>query len=962
MKHLLTLCSAFLLACGMTGLGLVKASAETDPETETVSVTAPASFTMGHGASVRLNDPTGIRFSATISAADYNTFIDTYGEDNVEFGMCIARTDSLDTLKANLSNDALYHEMTAWDLKENPEVETATTYRYNFAIYNLNTENYNKYYTALAYAKVIDRNETVYASVAEGVEVTRTPLQVAQMAILDGKTHKDLYTIVDTVMATSPVIELNQTSYTISDSTGIDLQTTVGGVPVDVLYTVGNDAVAKIEGGKLYGVSKGETTVTATINGANGATYTKQAAVTVTKEACAPTIQKGILTLGTNGEATTISIVDGNGATVASVQTSEATYDIDEMIQSYMQTNAITEETVYIVNVDSESYYGAVTSDKYQAISSWTLFVNKLMNPAAGKGAVAGKRFFFTANISGSDANAYAGKTMVGEEAWRAVSGECYNADIDGRGYKLTINMSYASSVAGSGYSGLAAIVKDAEWENLHVEMNVTVPNGNEYYNLFLGKTENFTLKNSYVAVNLTNTNTEKSVYPLFRPGTGTVVEDCIFELNSKTAGKSIVMGDTVTDYTVGGTFKNSVILNKTMATTVFGNVLNGVTVENVYQYETAGAFANNVDGKVQNNATLTDATTAITLGDAWTVTTENIKFFGKVVKNCQTEVTPTVVKGMLTLNTAGEATTISVLDGETEIASVTTEKGVTEYDIDEMIMDYIEAQVGNSATGNSYTVNVKSANYYGSVTSETYVSISSVDQFKYRMGLSGVRCFLMENISFPASGSAMANSYYPTGSNGERWRVTFETITVDLDGRNYTLKCVASTAVSEGFYSGIAGKIENSTWENLNIVIDHTIPTADNAGNTGTCYNLLAGIVSNFTMKNCNISVTLINNSTAGNFSLFRPTGNTVVENCVFNLVSKTEGTSIVVGDTVTGYTAGGTFKDCVFINSTTTSFGNVANSVTIENVYHYATTTDYENKTNGKVQNGSTIEDVTE
>lgn len=965
MKHLLTLCSAFLLACGMTGLGLVKASAETDPETEIVPVTAPASFTMGHGASVRLNDPTGIRFSATISAADYNTFIDTYGEDNVEFGMCIARTDSLDTLKANLSNDALYHEMTAWDLKENPEVETATTYRYNFAIYNLNTENYNKYYTALAYAKVIDRNETVYASVAEGVEVTRTPLQVAQMAILDGKTHKDLYTIVDTVMATSPVIELNQTSYTISDSTGIDLQTTVGGVPVDVLYTVGNDAVAKIEGGKLYGVSKGETTVTATINGANGATYTKQAAVTVTKEACAPTIQKGILTLGTNGEATTISIVDGNGATVASVQTSEATYDIDEMIQSYMQTNAITEETTYTVNVDSESYYGAVTSEKYQAINSWNLFVSKLMNPSAGKGAVVGKRFFLTTNISGSGANAYSGNTKVGDEAWRSIAGECYNADIDGRGYKLTIEMSFASSVSGSGYSGLAAMVKDAEWENLHVEMNVTVPATNEYYNLFLGKTENFTLKNSYVAVNLTNTNTDKSVYPLFRPGTGTVVENCIFELNSKTAGKSIVMGDTVTDYTVGGTFKNSVILNKTMATTVFGNVLSAVTVEGVYQYASAGAFASNEEGKVQNNDTLVAATNAIVLGDAWTVTADEIKFFGKVVKNCRVQVVPTVQNGILTLNTAGESTKIAILDGDTEVASATTQKGATTYDIDEMIMSYIEGQGGSAATGNSYTVSVKSASCYGTVTSEKYVSISSTAQFTYRISLSGVRCFLTANVSFPATDSAEAGSYYPTGQSGERWRVATETATANLDGRGYTLTSVAeSVRSSSGWYSGLIGKIENCTWENLNIVIKHTIPAKNNASpaEEGTCYNLLAGIVSNFTMKNCNISVTLTNNSTVGNFSLFRPTGNTVVENCVFNLVSKTEGTSIVVGDTVTGYTAGGTFKNCVFINSTTTSFGNVANSVTIENVYHYATTTDYENKTNGKVQNGSTIEDVTE
>lgn len=959
MKKLLTICSVAALACGTAGVGVAATSAENGE-----TVIAPASFAMELGASVRLSDPTGIRFSVTISAADYNAFVETYGENNVEFGMCIARTGSLDSLRANLENDSLYHKMTAWDTQENPQVTTATTYRYNFAIYNLNTENYNKYYTALAYAKVIDLDQTVYASVAVETEVSRTPLQVAQMAILDGNTHEDLYTIVDTVMSDSAVMQLNQTAYTVSDTTGIPVQTTVNGVPVEVAYTVENEAIAKIEGGKLYGVSKGETTLTATINGANGATYTKQAVVTVEKEACTPTLSKGILTLGTNGENTTISVVDENGATVASVQTNQATYDIDEMIMSYMQTNAIAVEAKYTINVDSESYYGKVESEKYFAISSWSDFVEKLMKPSAGKGKVTGTRFFLTANIEGGEASAYSGNTKVGDEAWRTIAGESYNVDFDGRGYKITIEMNFASSVAGSGYSGLSSFVKDSVWENLHVEMNVTVPATNEYYNLFLGKTQNFTLKNSYIVANLKNVNTDKEVYPLFRPGEGTLVEGCMFELNAKTEGKSIVMGDTVSGFTAGGTFKNCVLLNQTMDTTVFGNALSAATVEGVYQYASAGAFASNEEGKVQNNDTLVAATNAIVLGDAWTVTADEIKFFGKVVKNCRVQVVPTVQNGILTLNTAGESTKIAILDGDTEVASATTQKGATTYDIDEMIMSYIEGQGGSAATGSSYTVSVKSASYYGTVTSEKYVSISSTAQFTYRTTLSGVRCFLTANISFPATASAEAGSYYPTGQSGERWRVATETATANLDGRGYTLTSVAESArSSSGWYSGLIGKIENCTWENLNIVIKHTIPAKNNASpaEEGTCYNLVAGIVSNFTMKNCNVNVTLTNNSTAGAFSLFRPVGDTLVENCVFNLVSKSAGTSIVVGNTVTGYTAGGTFKNCVFVNAETTGFGGVAGSVTIENVYHYASVSDFANAVNGKVQNGATIADAT-
>ena len=85
-----------------------------------------------NGASVKLDDPTGIRFAASISSADYQKLVTAYGEDGFEFGMAIARVNTVEALK-ELDGELTMFKMTCWDSTENPTAQT-DVYKYIFAI------------------------------------------------------------------------------------------------------------------------------------------------------------------------------------------------------------------------------------------------------------------------------------------------------------------------------------------------------------------------------------------------------------------------------------------------------------------------------------------------------------------------------------------------------------------------------------------------------------------------------------------------------------------------------------------------------------------------------------------------------------------------------------------------------------------------------------------------------------
>ena len=79
-----TLLGAFALCSTLSITNLASASANA------VTIDTVSSFEMMDGASVRLDaeDP-GIRFSATMSVSEYQGLVETYGEENVQFGTFI---------------------------------------------------------------------------------------------------------------------------------------------------------------------------------------------------------------------------------------------------------------------------------------------------------------------------------------------------------------------------------------------------------------------------------------------------------------------------------------------------------------------------------------------------------------------------------------------------------------------------------------------------------------------------------------------------------------------------------------------------------------------------------------------------------------------------------------------------------------------------------------------------------
>ena len=100
-KLTITVLSAMMFLCMVIGLTTIKAYAEM-PTVDT--------FIMVDGASVRTQDPMGIRFTATISSEDYKKL------SGGEFGVMITPADFLDNLEEGQTEDSYFKHgvMTAY--------------------------------------------------------------------------------------------------------------------------------------------------------------------------------------------------------------------------------------------------------------------------------------------------------------------------------------------------------------------------------------------------------------------------------------------------------------------------------------------------------------------------------------------------------------------------------------------------------------------------------------------------------------------------------------------------------------------------------------------------------------------------------------------------------------------------------------------------------------------------------
>lgn len=192
-KKLLTLslCTALCVSAGVAGVAFnaVEASAENEYKTATQT----NAFAFDEGASIRVSEPTGVRFTATVNAtADGKTLYTV--EDGVvsiskgvEIGMIVVPAQAL----AGVQNtydvfDYLYQEYgktaekvsTVFEASQFVENEDGE-YCVKGAIVNIIPANYNYEYQAIAYYKT---NDTYYYSAKSD---TRTIAYVADGALND---------------------------------------------------------------------------------------------------------------------------------------------------------------------------------------------------------------------------------------------------------------------------------------------------------------------------------------------------------------------------------------------------------------------------------------------------------------------------------------------------------------------------------------------------------------------------------------------------------------------------------------------------------------------------------------------------------------------------------------------------------------------------------------------------------
>lgn len=163
---IIALCMAMSVCLGF-GLTLTKANAA---ETNTVS----GLFRMKDGASVRVGEPYGIRFTTEVGA-DYTASLESvHSGKTFKFGTQLKITVDSVTKGMNIEAEKF--------------VDTTEGRLYNTVVTDIPEEFFNTFVTAASYVKVYDGETLVTTYYADNNGQTRSAAQVASRALADGKT------------------------------------------------------------------------------------------------------------------------------------------------------------------------------------------------------------------------------------------------------------------------------------------------------------------------------------------------------------------------------------------------------------------------------------------------------------------------------------------------------------------------------------------------------------------------------------------------------------------------------------------------------------------------------------------------------------------------------------------------------------------------------------------------------
>ena len=195
--------SVFFAISLLFGIGVKKAFAASD------SVLDSVSFTMQNGASVRKDEPTGLRFRSLLSKEDYNKLTENVGEGkddtSLTFGMLIAPQDYAEKKELNEANvfgkNAVYtfdendtdsEKLKILNLYDNEMHETADgVMSFTGILTNVKSVNYNRKFVGVGYIKAVDKNGKAAYKFASANDNARSVIEVAQVAIEKGETDTD---------------------------------------------------------------------------------------------------------------------------------------------------------------------------------------------------------------------------------------------------------------------------------------------------------------------------------------------------------------------------------------------------------------------------------------------------------------------------------------------------------------------------------------------------------------------------------------------------------------------------------------------------------------------------------------------------------------------------------------------------------------------------------------------------
>ena len=149
---------------------------------------------MADGASVRMNTPTGIRFTGSVDKTYFDSLKTQYGADNVTLGMLITPTDYLTANNLVFTKEAL-DACEAISGAKYLEIDAITVlaedayYKVNCAMTNVLEANYARDFSAILYIKV--NGEIVEYSAYNAENNSRSIAEVAQAAYNDVKAEAD---------------------------------------------------------------------------------------------------------------------------------------------------------------------------------------------------------------------------------------------------------------------------------------------------------------------------------------------------------------------------------------------------------------------------------------------------------------------------------------------------------------------------------------------------------------------------------------------------------------------------------------------------------------------------------------------------------------------------------------------------------------------------------------------------